>query len=143
MILNCLTVRTNKSHLKSENVIYSSTQDINCLNPISLFLFPIYIRGGLLIFLLSCDSLLVIITCFYDGYCLCHLTCCLIFDANRLDSDIELICNDILKVFSTDIKGANVVTHSALLMLVHDFNLTCFSLAWRAYLLRARSLPDG
>ena len=84
----------------------------------------IYFERGLLIFLLSCDSLLVIISFLFNGCCPCHLTYCLIPDASRLDSDTELMCNDILGVFSTDIKQVDDVTYSAPLMPVHDFKLT-------------------
>ena len=67
---------------------------------------------------------------------------CLIPDTDRLDSDTELICNDIPKVFSTDTKQADAITHSVPLMPVHEFKLTWLPLAGRASLLRARPFPD-
>ena len=75
-------------------------------------------------FLLLRDCLLIIITFFCDDYYPCHLTCGLISGASRLGSNIEFICNNIPEVFSADIKRADVVTYSAPLMTMRDFELT-------------------
>ena len=67
---------------------------------------------------------------------------CLIPNARCLDSNTELIYNDILKVFSTDIEQADVVTHLVPLMSVHDFKLTWLPLAGKVCLPRAKPLLD-
>ena len=81
-------------------------------------------RGKLFTFLFPRDYLLVIITCFSNSYCLCHLTSCVIFDASRLNSDTELMCDDIPEVFSIDIKCADAVIYSAPLLPVYNLRMT-------------------
>ena len=124
---NYLVIRMNRSHVKRER---ERERDSNPFplprcepNPIFLGVFLIYMRWGLLTFLLSSDCLLAIITFLCDGCCPYHLTCCLISGASRLGSDTELICNDIPKVFFVDIKRVDAVTYSAPLMPMHDFEL--------------------
>ena len=87
---------------------------LGCQSPplFSFSIFSIYMGAGLSIFIFPCDCLLVIITCFSGGYCLCHLTSCLILDACHLNSNIELMCDDITKVFSTYIRRTDAVVTS-------------------------------
>ena len=81
-------------------------------------------KGGLLTFLLSCDCLLVIITFLFDRCCPCHLLFCLISGESCLGSDTEMMCSDIVEVFSADIKQADVVIYPAPLMPMRDFELS-------------------
>ena len=81
-------------------------------------------RGGLFTFLFPRDCLLVIIICFSGGYCLCHLTSCLIPNASRLNSDTELMCDDMPEVFLTGIKQADAVIYSAPLIPVYNLRMT-------------------
>ena len=102
-------VRTNKSHSSRENLglihffFFSDIHLVQTLRSPCLLSY-LYERGGLFIFFLSRDCLLVIIICFCGGRCLTsdvlwHLTCCLIPEMSCFVFDIELINNDNIESF--------------------------------------------